>query len=144
MTIKYCLCKHGPRCSRYRRGECGFAHDLQEVGIPDQVLHPRRWIDESHEQEGFSGIDFFLGQRYTFAQHCRILMYVAHCRDDVPEWVNRYLWFMRHSLYQPRSEDDLGLYREVLQHASFMPHRSRIPDCADALGLLEHWNKGAV
>ena len=141
---RYALCKHGPRCSRRMasRRPCGFAHALHEVCVPDQVLHRRRWIDDSHLEKGHPGIDFFFGQRYTFAQHCRILLYVAHGGGgvDVPDWVNRYLWFIRHSMYQPRSETDLGLLREVQYLKNVMPSNCCIPDCDDALGLLGAWN----
>ena len=88
MVKRYCLCKYGPRCSRYARGECGFAHKLHEVCLPEQILYACRWVDDTHKERGHPGIDFFLGQKYTFAQHCRILLYVAH-GDDIPDWANR-------------------------------------------------------
>ena len=139
MVKRYSLCKHGPCCSRYGRGQCGFAHKLDEVCLPEQTLYAFRWVDDTHKEKGHPGIDFFLGQTYTFAQHCRVLSYVAR-GDHIPDWANRYLWFIGHPVYQPRSEMDLGLHREVCLHAkSVMPPGCGIPECVDAMELLQRW-----
>ena len=100
IMLRYSLCKHGPCCKRYRDDRCGFAHSLREISIPAGSSKYGRWVDESHIRGRPAGIDFFLGQKYTIPQHERVLMYAVHCKTELPDWVNMYLWFVGHPLNQ--------------------------------------------
>ena len=125
---KYALCKHGPSCARHKVGECGYAHKLSEVSWPNKgPLYRRRWIDESIVTGRPAGIDLFVGQRYTYEQHSRLLKYVAHSSEQLPDWVNLYLWFERHPDYKPMYSLDLGWFNTVvLELDRILPEHCRV------------------
>ena len=65
---KYAVCKHG----QGHEAKCGFAQSLAEIGMPLKMF-PAMWYCKANESRGHAGIDMFLGQQYTGAQHDSIL-----------------------------------------------------------------------
>ena len=140
---KYALCKHGPSCRRYSRDECSFAHKLSEVSFPHKgLLFPKRWVDESVVSGAPSGIDLFVGQRYTYEQHSRLLKYVAHSTETLPDWVKLYLWFEGHPDYKPVYSQDIGWFHAVvydLDHLLPLEYRVRGTDLSFSMVSLLDW-----
>ena len=104
--IPYALCKHGPHCRRYFRGRCTVGHSIAEIGIPNGILQPARWMDESHWSGGLPGIDVWYGQHLTSLRNSRLLMYIAHESMPYPVWVTMYIWFFKHSTYTDSGDLD--------------------------------------
>ena len=68
IAVKYACCKHGPD-HLHRHAECGFAHLLREIELPDSIeRYAWLWQDVSHVldwhgeagRQGPAGIDMFL------------------------------------------------------------------------------------
>ena len=154
MVKRYSLCKHGPRCSRYARGQCGFAHKLDEVCLPEQTLYAFRWVDDTHKEKGHPGIDFFLGQKYTYIYTYRHTYIRTHIHNyfytflltDIHSYIHTYThiytytyiqtyihtYNYTHTQYYLHADTTLSTYLQTSIHTWSIFEEARVStiDCA--------------
>ena len=82
------LCIHGPGCGMHARGDCGYAHSLQELLPPREIetLYPGVWVD---------GVDRFFGQQMYQHQLDRIFnKYLNNTHEcEMPPWAKCLNWY---------------------------------------------------
>ena len=81
------LCAHGPTCSRYAAGTCGFAHSLAGLLPPDEYF-------QTYDGVWSDVVDRWYGQQMTQHQVDRIRRYYWDTPElERPVWDKALWWY---------------------------------------------------